>query len=594
MGPGTRLAVRARCAAQALVGAMLFVTLLAPGRLGAQAPAAPAPGWMTYTNRRTVADGAGAYAGYSDHLEAAGRYDFATDAGALDITASYRWRYIGERCEDGAVERHVVVGLDDRLYERETDLDDYDDRPGAPFATWVWVPPTLVTGDHARILERDFVVVGEESVSLEALAAPVSAIHLRAEGTDRRDDAYGSFQTRFVDDYWFDRASGYFLRSVYREHDDGTFEGAPASFAWTEAVEANAASYLPGTTAREIGGLDCDDPVPPPTASTEELGIVAAVLGGGACVTFAMFVAPILFFVGLFVLIRRSAQPRLRIQGQSASVRLIHRIEELPPIAPEDSPRFAPFLRHFVEHALLAREAVAVCELADDKRCVGLGIADREGRISSIFARDGDACELLRARLGWTEIFTEHRHEVIPSVLAAAQAARSAKVPHAYNVLETYEILEHAAPSAQAYDTTVVARMTSADLADVSKLSEEVYGIAGAAWLAAALEAGDVGYVARVDGALAGYGLASVCGGVGRLYGNTVSSAHRGKGLGRELVRARVSGCVALGASRILTEVATWNVGSLEILRAQGFATSGTMWVESSLAIRPERKVVRR
>jgi GNAT superfamily N-acetyltransferase len=568
--------------------------LVAPAsRLAAQEGAAPAPGWMTYTNHRSVAEGGGAYAGYSDRLDAAGRYDFASDASALTITASYRWRYVGERCEDGAVDRHVVVGLDDRLYERETDLDDYDDRPGAPFATWVWLPPSLAIGDHVRILERDFVVVGEEPVSLEAVPVPVVAIHLRAEGSDRRDDAYGSFQTRFVDEYWFDRASGYFLRSAYREDDDGTFEGAPASFVWTEVVEVNAASYLPGTTPREIVGMGCDDPMPPPRASPEELGLVAALLGGGACMTFGVVAVPFLLIVGLVFVLRRRTQPYLRIQGQVASTRLVKRIEELPAIAPEDSPRFGPFLRHFVAQALAAGENVAVCELAD-KRCVGLGLSDREARISSIFAKDGDACELLRARLGWTELFTEHRHEVIPSVLAAAQAARSAKVPNAYNVLETYEILELAAPSAQAYDTAVVTRMSTEDLAEVSRLSQEVYGIASSAWLAAALSVGDVGYVARVEGALVGYGFASVCGDVGRLYGNTVSPAHRGKGLGRELVRARISGCVGLGASRVLTEVATWNVGSLELLRAQGFATVGTMWVESSLAIRPERKVVRR
>ena len=172
--------------------------------------------------------------------------------------------------------------------------------------------------------------------------------------------------------------------------------------------------------------------------------------------------------------------------------------------------------------------------------------------------------------------------------------ARSAKAPEAYNVLETYEILECALTSAPAYDASVVGRMTPADLPEVGRLSQEVYGLAGTAWMTAALALGDVGYVARVDGKIVGYGFASVCGAVGRLYGNTVSPAHRGKGLGRELVRARLSACSGLGAERVITEVATWNVGSLEIVRAEGFATVGSLWVESSLAIRPERKVVRR
>jgi hypothetical protein len=275
----------------------------------------PAPGWMTYTVRRSVGEGGGAYEGYGDRLEAAGRYDFTSDASTLRVVASYRWIYLGERCEDGVVDRSVVVGLSDRLYRGQTDLDDYDDHAGGPFAAWLWVPPSLGIGDHARILERDFVVVDDAPIRINGVAAPIRALRLRAEGADRREDAYGSFRTSFVDEYWFDRASGYVLRSVYRENDEGAFEGAPASFVWTEEVEVNGASYLAGTTPRTTEVLRCDDPAPL-SPEAPQLGVFSAILGGGACMTFGFFVLPLLLVVAIVIFARRGVTGRVRSRGR--------------------------------------------------------------------------------------------------------------------------------------------------------------------------------------------------------------------------------------------------------------------------------------
>ena len=44
----------------------------------------------------------------------------------------------------------------------------------------------------------------------------------------------------------------------------------------------------------------------------------------------------------------------------------------------------------------------------------------------------------------------------------------------------------------------------------------------------------------------------------------------------------------------MITEIATWNLASLEIARAHGFARAGTMYVESSDHVKEARKFVRR
>jgi L-amino acid N-acyltransferase YncA len=550
----------------------------------------PPAAWMTYSVERIVDEGGGTYEGYTDGLRSSGRYDLTRDAETLRIAAEYRWIYQGERCEDGAEVRAVNVRLPDREYVEGTDLDDYDDSTERLF-TWVWIPPELAVGERVPILEHDFVVIDREPHS--TVGGEVPAIHVRAEGADARHDAYGDFQTTYVDDYWFDAATGYFLESRYVEHDRGVLDGVSGSFTWTETVRVSGASYLAGTTDTVETTPSCAGNVTTGPSADADAGVVALFLGSSACLMVAVFGGTFATLGALVWLLRRISRRRVTIDGRVARLRSIATRGDLSRIPTDESPHFAPFLGHFVDHALHAGEKVAVVDL-DDGRCVGLGIGDAEGRVASIFARNGDACELLRAHLGPSELFSEHRHETLPSVHYLAVRAAAAELPRAYNVVETFEILELTLAEAPAYDASVVSRMTEADLPAVAKLSQEVHGVRGERWLSSALAVGDLGFVAKIDGAVAGYAFASVVGDRARLYGNTVASAHRSKGLGRELARARLAAVFAVGASRVVTEVATWNVASLEVVRSLGFAKVGTMWVETASALRVERKLVRR
>ena len=160
---GARIGIAAWASATPC-GAALFVAWLFVATMGAAiaptsgaraqedaSPAASEPGatdaWFVYETTRTVGQGTGAYAGYSDGLRAAGRYDLRAEGGTLSIAASYAWTYQGETCDDGRVDRVVTADFTTRLYTGNTDLDDYDGRVGAtPLATWTWIPPTTAPG----------------------------------------------------------------------------------------------------------------------------------------------------------------------------------------------------------------------------------------------------------------------------------------------------------------------------------------------------------------------------------------------------------------------------------------------------------------
>ena len=89
--------------------------------------------------------------------------------------------------------------------------------------------------------------------------------------------------------------------------------------------------------------------------------------------------------------------------------------------------------------------------------------------------------------------------------------------------------------------------------------------------------------------------MASLVGEEARLHSLTVHPDARGKGLGTALMRARLRGLFELGATRVITEVATWNGAAAEIARAHGFQKIGSMYVESARPTRDgDRRFVRR
>lgn len=532
------------------------------------APTIPFEATFAYESTRTVGEGEDAYEGYTDRLTSAGLYRITGDAERAQIHAEYTWRYDGDPCDEGQELRDVVVDRATRLYEGRTDLDDYDSKP-APLATWLWVPTDTREGEQLQILDRTFTCMGR------AEAPSGEVIVLRAVYPENRVDGYGDFLYAIVDEYRFDAATGFFLSEVVTERATGTTEGMSGAFVMRTRTQLTAATYtgsgsvsapstVPGCSSRDA--RPHYDNANSPLLSGDVLGVVVPLA---------------ILLIGILLL--RNRRKRKRTHDVEAFTGT-----EITPALKQLTPTFAPFLEHFVDVAKQTGDPVLIAKPLGSQAIVGMGFLDRETKLGTIFTDNGDACEELRRELKTEDFFSEARHDVLPSVRAI-----SATKP-AYNVLETYDVLTHALTNAPTYDPDVVTRMKPEDRDAVLALSARVHGVRGQAWFDASLATGDLCFVARIDGQVVGFAMLTVAGDHARLHSNTVHHDFRGRSLGKELTRARMNAAHALGATKLLTEVATWNVASLEVVRSLGFERQSAMFVLTARDTRGEKKALRR
>ena len=527
---------------------------------------------FAYEVTRTVDHGMDAYEGYSDSLTSAGGYTLAGEGDSVRVQADYTWRYFGTPCDDGHEVRDVVVDANTRFYEGGTDLDDYDDKPG-PLATWLWVPTTIRTGEMVQILDRAFTYTGR------APGLRGEVMTLEAHYSEHRVDSYGDFNYATVDTYHFDAETGFFVDEQVIEEASGTTEGAYGEFVMTTNARVTSATYLDDGVvhAAALPALCASDYAPstePYIASDSEVFWTCC---GVPLLILFIPTAAILYFMF------RKRRPRGVFDIAALTA---------PEVTPEMmrlTPTFAPFLRHFMVVAARTQEPVYVAKTRDLKELKGLAFVDRETMLGTIFTSDPEACEELRRTIRMEDFFTEVQHTVIPSVQRATNLAKPA-----YNTLETYDVLVRTSSESPVYDPDVVSRAQPADRDAILAISLLVHGIRGQAWFDASIEAGDLCFVARINGGIAGFAMLTVQGAHARLHTNTVHPEFRGRGIGKELARARIHTALALGATQQLTEVATWNVASLEVVRSLGFEKKSAMYVSTARAERIEKKALRR
>jgi ribosomal protein S18 acetylase RimI-like enzyme len=279
--------------------------------------------------------------------------------------------------------------------------------------------------------------------------------------------------------------------------------------------------------------------------------------------------------------VARSQEPPARVTGAFGETALA-RLEDplaLGALEPACSTHFHPFLEDFVRKALAAGDPVAVATAGG--KLVGLAWNDREASIGTVLTSDTATANGLLRWVEAKDFFSEHRHR------------RHDGEPW-YNVHETYAVLALEPVPEVSYDTGLVARMTEGDGPAVEALCAAVFEVGASRWLRAQLDQGDVAFVAKIDGKVVGFGLATACGDHGRLHTLAVDPAHRDAGIGRELVRARLTALSRLGVRRALVEIASWNVASLHLARQAGFQDVGELYVETTSPARAKRTIVRR
>jgi [ribosomal protein S18]-alanine N-acetyltransferase len=495
----------------------------------------------------------------------------------------YVWSYTSNDApSDGGVEdRLISFSPTTRHYtSAHTDNDELDSFPASNFGVWFWISPDVQLGQQLLVFDNTLRVTSLDSTIWLGFS-PKHAIKLEGTGVGSRNDNYGQFNFDWTDTYYFDAATGWFVAERYVEHDRGFWQGSSASFTWTEDVDFLRGSY--------------DPPVD--------------------VVALASFWAFIILFFALIAVGAWAYRWRTRtVQiSQWDRVRLGKlkdpgRLRAMLPAASDgtggmasDSPLpiegvtqyFGHFLEDFARKGAAAGDTMAVA--TQGGRIAGLALYNKEGDVGAVFAQGTGLAEALRKFVRSKDFFTEWRHAVPDSAREwASGMGVQFSSGDAYNLLDTYDVLRLSKIPPSGYDTSLVSRMQPADLAQVADIAKLVFKVESKQWLAAQVSAGDIGFVARVDGRIVGFALASAVGRAGRLHTLAVLPAFRSRGIGRELVRARLAALDALGVRYVIAEVAQWNIASHELLFAHGFEKVGSVYVETSRSAKPARQVVRR
>jgi len=525
---------------------------------------------FTYSFHRHVGAGGGAYDGYTDNTDSSGQYQILT-TNATDVTfrATYSWTYASSEGlrQSGIVDRTVSFSLPGRHYvARATDLDDYDAFDGTTLAVWFWISPGVRPGDTVQILENNFTVAAMDATTWSQWV-PRKGIAATAEGTASRSDAYGQFSYTWVDTYYFDASTGYVIAERYREHDVGFWQGQGASFDWSESFDVTGTTYPLSVDAPVLGG------------TIVSMGVL--IISAAGVVYGARW--------------RLRTVPRSRYIDATTEVYRLWKPQDLPALRVALSPLLAPFLDDFVRKAVLAKDAAVVAVAGI--RIVGFGMNNREAKIATILGENTAITETIRSLLRTRDFFTDTRHTIPEGIRSEArQYGVTIAEPNAYNVFETYQIVrrELDGGAIPPYDTTLVSRMMERDLPEVGAVAQSVYRIPCARWLRSVLKSGDIAFVARVGGRIVGFAFASIANEHGRVHTLTVLPEYRNSGIGKELMRARLTALRALGTTDVIAEIADWNLPSLQVAWRHGFHPAGKMFVETARTSRIQRTIVRR
>ncbi len=562
---GSKREVRARGGLfeRLLLAYVAVSMLLALAPAGAVARAPNADDYFTYNYTQEVNGGGGAYFGWWEKTESHGRYDVTSISGtALEMTYDYTYTYDASDAAKTDPRRRMgnfSFSTETRLYVWGYDLDvDYGDDP----SVWLWISPDIPEGQWVRILD-DYYHVLSTDATVWSDWLPRKAILLEAQGSGVRHDAYGDMSFTYTDRYYMDRETGFVIAERYEEHDSGSWEGDWAKFDWHERLDVSSSSY-----ARPVDWLAA-------------VGAVAAIAG----VTFAAAYLAYRF---------RWRKRRVPYNGTSkARVFRVWNAKRYPRLAGAVSQNFSHFLEDFARKALLSGGRVVVIVHGD--QMLGMAVYHRDVRMGVIFCQDWKLAEALRRYMGAKDFFSETIHEYTKdSIESSPDGGAASASPRVYNIFETYRVLGLDSPQPVDYDSKSVRRMTDADVDEVAAISKKVYKARSKRWIRSLLESGDIGFVAVADGRIAGFSFMTIVGEKARFHSITVHPEFRGRGIGKELMRARLNAAGQLGVSSVILEIADWNMPSLTISTTFGFRPVGSMYVETVRTRRIKKDIVRR
>jgi ribosomal protein S18 acetylase RimI-like enzyme len=570
-----RLAPRLHIPLRPGAGLAALLLLGAP-LLGGTASAAYTPqlgDFFDYHFHRHVGNGGGEYEEYADDTISDGHYEvIAVTPSQVTMHTYYRWSYTSNDApsDRGVEDRQVSFSISTRHFTSpHTDNDELDGFPAANFAVWFWINPDVRLNEQLLVFDNMLTVTSLDATIWIGMS-PKHAIKVEGSGVGSRNDNYGQFNFRYTDTYYFDITTGWFIAERYVERDTGTWNGSPASFTWTEDLDFGRASYTPEVNTAALAGFWAG------------VGLFFAIL---AAMGWAYRWRTRVVFVSQFDRVRLGrlkSAAHLRPMLPTASDAAGSSASEGPLAVDGVTQFFGHFLEDFARKGEASGDTMAVASAGG--RIQGLALYNKEGDVGAIFAQGTGLAEALRKFVRSKDFFTEWRHSVGDSAREwASEMGVRFTSNDAYNLLDTYDVLRLSNFPSSGYDTSLVTRMKPEDLADIAAIAKTVFKVDSKVWLAA-----------QLAGRVIGFGMATAVGRAGRLHTLAVLPEFRTRGIGRELVRARLGTLSALGARYVIAEVARWNIASLELLYAHGFEKVGSLYVETARTAKPARQIVRR
>ncbi|HMF33126.1 MAG TPA: GNAT family N-acetyltransferase, partial [Candidatus Lokiarchaeia archaeon] len=437
---------------------------------------------------------------------------------------------------------------------------------------------TVQVNDEVQILDIMYSVKDLQATFWVA-GVPKTGIELTASGPETRFYDNQNWTGTFTDTWYFDPTTGYALSERYTEQNAGLYPGyygglEPTTWTWYVQYDINTASFVLPVNGLLLAGVI--------------IGIVALIVG----------------IIGGIVALASAAHWRIIVESFPAygPVRIsrVRRLEDFPSATNRATDHFEPFLEDFAKKTLLQGGRVAVAlwtntrDSPPQQELIGAAYYTKEEDIGVIFCKNTNVTERLREYIKCKDFFSEVRHEVSKTDMQEMQSAFGRQVqPQAYNIFETYQLLELEVIAPVGYDTSSITLMREADLPAVIDVAKKVYQVPCKKSLTAQFGSGDIGFVARVKGHVVGFAFVTPNPQKGRNHTLTVLPEFRNKGLGTELLRARLVALAELGIPSVITEIADWNLPSLQVSNKFGFHKVGEMFVETARQQRIKKNIVR-
>jgi GNAT superfamily N-acetyltransferase len=552
---------------------------------------APDPDYNTffeYEYFQKVDSGSGAYDEYYEETKAKGRYEVISwGPDEVNMSAEYSWTYWNNEGmrDSGRIDRIFSFSLHSRNYtSSEIDLDDpiYTSQPPNTLAQWIWIPPGLGVAGSIRILDEEWTVTDKDK-TLWSKFIPRKAIEVVATGFRSRDDEYGDFTYSYTDRLYYDKDSGMFFAERYEEWDVGYWEGQWAKFRYIIEIDVTRSSY--------------DVEIDWTTLIFTYASVILLTLGTIGGIGYLVYRARWARRTFSMKDLTEYGSIKGHAHEEKVVTRRVWKMKDFPHLKNNATDFFEPFLKHWTEKALLAKDRVGVA-VSKDYGLVGFALYNKEAKIGTVLCKNTEITETLRSFIGCKDFFSERKHIIKPSAEMRKDKTLMRQLKkvknEAYNVFETHRVYELSEVEPITFDTKLVRPMRAQDMPNVITLAKKVFRRRARRWITACFDAGDIAYVASIDERIVGFGFACVSGSYGRLHTLGVAKEHRGRGIGKELHLARLRAMQLMGVINIIDEIADWNLASIRISTLSGFKPIGKMYVETTRTRRIKKNIVRR